>query len=88
MISRETITEEIRQFVADNDSPARRWRTPIVGFADAAHPGFRALKEIVHPEHDLPEDVLAGARVVIAYSAAQQADPAWRQKQPASRLSP
>jgi epoxyqueuosine reductase QueG len=70
MIAREIIENEIRAYAADRDrnSPLKnKWRAPLVGFADAAHPGFRSLKHIVHHGHELPGDVLAGARTVIAY---------------------
>ena len=44
-----------------------RWRAPLVGFAAARDPDFFRLKEAVSPTHALPEDLLAGARSVIAY---------------------
>lgn len=43
------------------------WKSPIVGFADAADPRFAELKSAVRPSHALPEDLLPGARSVIAY---------------------
>lgn len=43
------------------------WGEPIVGFADADHPLFGALKRAVRPSHSLPGDLLPGARTVIAY---------------------
>jgi epoxyqueuosine reductase QueG len=43
------------------------WKEPLTGFADAEHPGFQSLKELVHPQHELPEDVLKGAKTVISY---------------------
>jgi epoxyqueuosine reductase QueG len=43
------------------------WKTPIVGFADAQDPLFGQLKKAVRPSHDLPGDLLPGARTVIAY---------------------
>ena len=43
------------------------WRRPIVRFADAHHPGFAKLKQIVDPGHHVPEDFLPGARTVISW---------------------
>ena len=38
-----------------------------MGFADAGHPGFLKLRTLVHPEHNLPGEVLPGATVVLSY---------------------
>ena len=46
---------------------ASSWKTPLVGFADAGDPLFGELKTAVRPSHGLPEDLLPGARTVIAY---------------------
>ncbi len=46
---------------------ASAWKTPLVGFADAANPLFGQLKTAVRPSHGLPGDLLPGARTVIAY---------------------
>lgn len=43
------------------------WGEPLVGFADAKHPYIRNLKQLVHPQHQMPEDVIPDARVVIVY---------------------
>ena len=66
----EKIQDEIVQYVEDyprtHQTPTR-WRRPVMGVADAADPLFPALKEIVGPTHALPEDLVPGARSVIAY---------------------
>lgn len=36
-------------------------------FGNANHPGIAGLKELVHPEHDMPWDVLPNAKTIIAY---------------------
>lgn len=41
------------------------WRRPLIGFAPADHPGFPRLRQIVLPDHALPEDILPGARGVV-----------------------
>ena len=43
------------------------WRDPLVAFGDAQREEIAGLRRLVHPEHDLPEDVLPGAKTVIAY---------------------
>lgn len=43
------------------------WGTPLVGFADADSPEIQKLKEVVSPEHDMPKNVIAEARIIIAY---------------------
>ena len=43
------------------------WKKPIVRFADAYHPGFAQLKQIVDPEHHLPADFLPGAKNVLSW---------------------
>ncbi len=75
---KEIITEEIRRFVAEDrptvtsaedgdDAPAGLWQEPLVGFADVKSPYIRELRRIVHPAHQMPEDVMADARIVIVY---------------------
>ncbi len=44
-----------------------KWGKPLVGFADAADPYIRALKEVIGPLHSTPADVLDEASIVIAY---------------------
>jgi epoxyqueuosine reductase len=43
------------------------YRKPLVGFASAGDPRFRALQQIVEPTHLLPEEMLPGARSVISF---------------------
>lgn len=43
------------------------WGEPIVGFADAYHPSVQNLKEQVSSGHVLPQDVMANAKIIIAY---------------------
>ncbi|WP_027398211.1 epoxyqueuosine reductase [Anaerovorax odorimutans] len=44
-----------------------KWGKPLVGFADAYENYIRRLKEIITPNHNLPEDVIPDAKVIIAY---------------------
>lgn len=67
---KETIIKTIQQFVADyqNQEHIRStWGVPLVGFADAADPLFRKLKQAVSSTHAVPQDILADARTVIAF---------------------
>lgn len=67
---RETITEEIIEYVKRECASCtlhELWGEPIVGFADAEHPYIMDLKKTVHPEHQMPRDVISGARIVIVY---------------------
>ena len=43
------------------------WRKPIVRFADANHPGFARLQQIVTPEHHLPQDFLSESKNVLSW---------------------
>ncbi len=43
------------------------YRTPLVGFTAADDPGFTGLREAVGPGHLLPQDLLPGARTVVAF---------------------
>ena len=43
------------------------WQAPLVAVADAGDQLFPRLREVVRPTHALPEDLLRGARSIIAY---------------------
>ncbi|HVN71295.1 MAG TPA: epoxyqueuosine reductase, partial [Desulfomonilia bacterium] len=43
------------------------WQEPLVGYAGATDPLFRHLKQVAHPGHLLPSDLLEGAKTVVAY---------------------
>ncbi|MDF3000292.1 MAG: (Fe-S)-binding protein [Bacillota bacterium] len=64
------ITDQIGEFVSkyeERDKIKTKWGKPLVGFADAKHPLIMGLPEIISSSHQLPEDVLPGASIVIAY---------------------
>jgi epoxyqueuosine reductase QueG len=48
-------------------NPRTPWKTPLIAAADAGDSLFLRLKEVVRPTHALPQDLLPGARSVIAY---------------------
>ena len=43
------------------------WRTPLVGFAGAKSSAWDELRQIAHPDHVMPQEVLPGATVVLSY---------------------
>ncbi len=68
-MTKESVRNEIVRFVAERDGQDEltgKWRSPLVGFADAEDEGFPKLRELVHPEHEMPWEVLPGAKTVIA----------------------
>ena len=62
----ETIWQLIGQYCNEKNLPLL-WRKPIVRFADAEHPGFIELRQIVDPEHHVPEDYLPGVKNVLSW---------------------
>ncbi|MEG1930292.1 MAG: epoxyqueuosine reductase [Anaerovorax sp.] len=42
------------------------WRKPLVGFADAKSPYIQNLKNLIGRDHEMPQDVMKDAKVVIA----------------------
>lgn len=64
------IIDEIRAFVAAENAKCSMgsiWREPIVGFADAKGEYISRLREIVHPKHQLPEEVMEDAKTILCY---------------------
>jgi len=60
----------IREFVAaypQEKETQTRWQDPIVGFASADDLLFDRLKEVVHPAHAMPHELLSSAKSVIVY---------------------
>ncbi len=60
------IEQEINDF-SQNCGVISRWRKPLVAVASAEDELFSELKEAVGLEHQLPEEMLPGARSVICY---------------------
>lgn len=50
-----------------NVEPARIYRASLLGAADVNSPAVRNLKETAFEEHMMPEDLMDGATVIIAY---------------------
>lgn len=42
------------------------WREPLICYGDARRDDFLRLRELVHPEHGIPTEILPGAKTVIA----------------------
>ena len=62
----EKIWQLIGQYCNEKNLPLL-WRKPIVRFADAEHPGFFELRQIVDLEHHVPDDYLPGAKNVLSW---------------------
>ncbi len=46
---------------------AAYWRPPVLRLGDARHPRLLRLRELVRPDHFLPEDFLPGADTIVSY---------------------
>jgi epoxyqueuosine reductase QueG len=63
---RSIISDEIAGYTSRR-TPHTTWKAPLIAVADAADPLFLKLREVVRETHELPGDLLPGARSVIAY---------------------
>jgi len=64
------IEQEIAAAVAEaqaREGSMTRWRAPLVAYASADDPLFPQLKQVVRATHGSPQELLPGARSVIAY---------------------
>lgn len=67
---KEKIIQEIKKFIIEENTACSMgaiWQEPIVGFADAKGEYIKRLREIVHPKHQLPEEVMEDAKTVLCY---------------------
>jgi epoxyqueuosine reductase len=62
----EFVTQAIHRLVAEA-STQTEYRPPLVGFAAADDPRFAELRQVVHPSHVLPGDLLPSARSVVSF---------------------
>ncbi|ADQ13787.1 epoxyqueuosine reductase [Halanaerobium hydrogeniformans] len=60
------VKEYISEYQSDSDIKSS-WREPLLEFAAADDPLFEDFKKIISPSHVLPEDILSGAKTVLAY---------------------
>ena len=66
---RQIITEELEAFIEKENTAApyeNLWQMPLAGFADAKGTYVQNLRSVVHPEHQLPQEVLEDAKTIIA----------------------
>ena len=56
----------IRQDCEERNQPLL-WKKPLVRFADAHDPYFACLRELIRPDHHMPQDFLPGANTVISW---------------------
>ncbi len=66
--------QEIRLFIErfvqeyqGREDIATRYGLPLVGFADAHHPYIQSLPDLIAPTHELPQNILPDAMIIIAY---------------------
>ena len=67
---KEWIEQEIAATVRDTEGLAgsvTRWRAPLAAYANADDPLFPQLRQVVRPTHATPQELLPGARSVIAF---------------------
>ena len=62
----EIIWQLVTQYCKDRNKTII-WEKPVVRFADAAHPGFVQLRQIVTPDHHVPQDYLQEAKNVLSW---------------------
>jgi epoxyqueuosine reductase QueG len=62
----ELIPAAVKQQVAEADT-VTRYREPLVAFAAADDPRFPELRRVAEPTHHMPQDLLPGARSVVAF---------------------
>jgi epoxyqueuosine reductase QueG len=60
------IGANIRHIVAGAETTTR-YREPLVGFVSADDPRFLELRRLAGPAHQLPQDLLPGARAVVSF---------------------
>ena len=67
---KEQITQFIKEYVDAyqcREEIATKYGQPLVGFADAHHPYIQSLPELIGASHELPQNVLPDARIIVAY---------------------
>ena len=67
---KQQLIEFIKNYVIDyqeREGIVTRYGTPLVGFADAMHPYIQNLPSLIGPSHELPQNILPDARIIIAY---------------------
>ncbi|HWJ02502.1 MAG TPA: epoxyqueuosine reductase [Verrucomicrobiae bacterium] len=61
------IIEQKIHTMAQNPEGNTRYRTPLIAYLPAGHPNLKRLKEVAHAGHLGPEDILPGAKSVVAF---------------------
>lgn len=67
---KDKIIQEIKNYIVEENKACIMgpiWQEPIVGFADAKGEYIQELKKIVHPKHQMPEEVMSDAKTVLCY---------------------
>ena len=69
-IMKQQIRELIQTYISEyqqREEIATCFGEPLVGFADAWHPYIQSLPEVISPTHELPQNILPDAKIIIAY---------------------
>ena len=67
---KQQIRELIQTYISNyqkREEIATEYGAPLVGFADAWHPYIQNLPQLIGGSHELPQNVLTGAKIIIAY---------------------
>lgn len=67
---KQLVEEYMIHFVKEFDQKNNKeniWGMPVVKFGNATLKEFKMLREVVHPEHYNPDEILACAKTVISY---------------------
>jgi len=59
---RDTLEETVH-----HSGTVTRYRSPVMAHLRADHPNFANLRNVVHAQYDAPQDVLGGAKSVVAF---------------------
>lgn len=70
MDSKKTLLQEIENYIKNKSNECiipGLWESPIVGFASADNEYIRGLRAVVHPQHQMPEEVMENAKTILVY---------------------
>ena len=67
---KQQLTHFIQSYISayqQREEIATCYGEPLVGFADAWHPYIQNLPQVVSTTHELPQNILPDAKIIIAY---------------------
>ena len=69
-MTKQQLTHFIQSYISayqQREEIATCYGEPLVGFADAWHPYIQSLRQVISPTHELPQNILPDAKIIIAY---------------------